>query len=135
MIRQYITKYNPETKTKQYCGVIIAEKDENGQVNIGWSMLHKKDREETEEYNKKVKRANAESWRLLGQGDCDAADKIKDYRPKFDKYEAVKVAREKMSSAIKMKTLPKKVKKAIMPFIQKRVIPYFQDGKGVVVEN
>ena len=61
MIRQYLTKYNPKTKTWDRYGVIIAEKGDNNQIKIGWSALHPKDSEGIERYNREVKRVNAES--------------------------------------------------------------------------
>lgn len=134
MIRQYLSKYNPKTKSWQYYGVIVAEKDQNNQINIGWSVLHPNDSKETEKYNKNVKRVNAESWRMLNRGEAEAA-KIEKYKPNFDKYEAVRIAKSKMSPVVRMGRLRPNVKSAMKSFIFDRVIPYFQDGKGVIVEN
>lgn len=133
MIRQYLSKYNPKTKSWQYYGVLIAEKDESNQVKIGWSALHPKDSEEIEKYNQNVKRVNAESWRLLNQGNPEAA-KIEGYKPKFDKKEAVKIARDKMSPVVRMGGLRPNIQRAMKSFVFDRVIPYFQDGQ-VTVQN
>ena len=93
VIRQYIRRGKGNNTI---IGCLVAAKDEKTNwVKIGVSFLNPKDKEEVENYNKKVKAVNAISWVKLNSGGNPAEFPIESKKNAFDKELAVEIALEK----------------------------------------
>lgn len=144
MIRQYIRRYN-ENGMIENVGCFVADKDQNGEIHIGWSLLNPRDKEEVKRYNKKVKDVNSISWKALNQS-VQSSNKLSESelealkaefpverkKPLFDKQTAVEIALSRATpvvslSSIKTNSREKIHNGEVFRFIQ-RVTSYFKDG-------
>lgn len=106
VIRQYIRRYD-KNDNPENVGCLVATKDKNGEISIGWSLLNPSDRASVKRYNQKVKEVNAIGWRARNQKEENAEVKypIEMSKPLFDKERAVEIALNRATPMLSLYSL------------------------------
>lgn len=126
-IVKYITKQSREgnvLRTRRI-GVMVAEKD-GDTLRFGYSVFNNNDLKAVRDKNIELRKVIAALKRTKKSGKADIPDAPK-LLPEFDKAEALRVAKERLSETIVLDSVPEKIRRVYHTFARGVIAWAFAD--------
>ena len=117
-IIKYITKSKENGKVKRI-GVMVAEKDGDS-LQFGYSLYNNNDRKAVRDKNIELRKiiAALKKKHKSGKNDVEGAPKL---LPEFDKKEALRVAKTRMTKTVILDSVPDKIRNEFHTFVRRAI--------------